>query len=194
MALPAIPPPPAWELYLPPSPAVHPAMAPVEWSAAWDGSGLPLALLHPLAPVFGWAEAAPGENFLAGLTADKVVGTAVLSASALRHTSVAWIGIALRGSGRFFEELRRGCWVCGFPAVGWGRELLRRGNLADPASLSVTLAELNQPAPSNGRLFLNFHYDKPAAACDRVYLLDAGAGRLHGFAFPRSALAPASLK
>lgn len=193
MALPAIPPPPAWELYLPPTPAVHPPIASVEWSTAWDGVGLPLALLHPLASVFGWAEATSTENFLTGLAADKVVGTAVLPASALRRTSVAWIGVALRGGHRFFEELRRGCWVCGFPAVGRGRELLREGQLESLSQLTVLLAELSQPAPSGPRLFLNFHYNDPAA-CDRVYLLDPGAGRLHGFAFPRSALAPASLK
>lgn len=186
MPLPILPPPPGWELFLPPVPNPAPCLL--------ENSVSLFALLRPLAPVLGHAQASGQENFLSGLHAEKVLGTAVLPASKFRRVPLVWIGVALRGTERLFQNLSGGCWVCGFPAIGRGRELLRLGNLADASGLHLALEELGLTAPAGSQLYFNFHYDEPESLCERAYVLDAGVGCLHGFAFPRSALAPVKLK
>ncbi len=146
-----------------------------------------------MAPLLGLSGDSRQEGFLAGLVAHNIVGAASLPAVPLRRTAFQWIGLELADTGRRFEHIQAGCWVCGFPSVGRGRELLRLGGLADIAGLQGTLDEVGQTARGTS-LYFNFHYDEAGSACERVYVLDAEAGRLHGFAFSRSALAPAKLK
>jgi len=189
-----ITPPPAWEVFVPRLDEVRPAGLTEGWPILVDGWTLPLALLQPLAPLLGQVEINKGENFLVGLQAENVLGTGVLPSTDRRRTPLAWIGLALREGGRLFSNLRSGCWVCGFPTVGRGKELLRAGNMADVSGLEGVLRELGQAGPPRTGLYFNFHYNQPEAACERVYVLDAVAGSLHGFAFPPSALAPANLK
>jgi hypothetical protein len=195
LPLPIAPAPSALELYLPRLHALYPREAAAS-AAAISACGwtLPLALLQPLAPLFGRDEVTVPENFLAGLQAASVLGVGALPASGPRRTPLAWVGVELREDGRFFNNLRGGCWVCGFPAVGRGRELLRVGNMAEVEGLRAALGELGQIGPSGARLYFSFHYDLPEAGCERLYVLDPAASRLDGFAFPSSALAPAKLK
>lgn len=164
------------------------------WPLPNQNALISLTLFRPLAPILGVVDNAGKENFLTGLQAERVLGVESLPVSGQRRSPLVWMGVALSATGRAFKNLGAGCWVCGFPAVGQGKELLQRGNLADAPSLQTALAELGQVGPVSSGLYFNFHYNDPEATCDRVYVLDAEGGRLHGFAFPRSALAPAKLK
>jgi len=186
--------PPAWEMFLPQPDAVRPAVLLADLPGSTDKWTLPLALLRPLLPLLGMAEITDHENFLAGLPVESVLGPRILPSTSRRRVPLAWIGFVLGARERLFENIRGGCWVCGFPAVGRGRDLLRSGNMTDPSGLGAVLRELDPTGPLGTRLYFNFHYNQPEAACERVYLLDATAGRLHGFAFLSSALAPAKLK
>jgi hypothetical protein len=68
--------------------------------------------------------------------------------------------------------------------VGRGRDLLRTGGLDNAASLVVALRGFGTSGGVGSVLYFNFHYDDPAASCDRVYLLDADERCLHAFALP----------
>jgi hypothetical protein len=166
--------------------------APANISAATaDNWPLPVALLRPLAQLFDSTEPSAGENFLAGLSAEELLGAKALAVGAHRQTPLAWVGVALRAGERgLFADLRGGCWMRGFPVIGRGRELLRAAGLGNAAGLTETLRELGLPGAPGAALYFNFHYNEPAAGCERVYVLDADARRLHGFASPTSALAP----
>jgi hypothetical protein len=194
LPLPIAPLPPAWEMFIPTLEQGQSTAYLSGLPVSVDGWNLPLALLRPLAPLFGGEETTIGENFLAGLQAENVLGTGILPAMGRRSVPLAWIGVGLREGGRQFNNLRGGCWVCGFPAVGKGKELLRSGDLEESSGLKSTLQELGQADAAHSEFYFNFHYDQPATACERVYVLEAGAGRLHGFAFPPSALAATKLK
>jgi len=159
---------------------------------AWEPA-LPSALLRPLNVLFDSGRDAEPENFLAGLQGEKLLGAGELPAGARRRMPLAWVGVALRqGSRRLFAELRGGCWMLGFPVVGRGRELLRMAGLADASALGAALVELGISGAPGQNLYFNFHYHEGGADCARVYVLDDGERRLHGFALPPSALAAES--
>jgi len=162
---------------------VHePAMAGVET--------IPPSLIRPLGLLFDGPVAKDAENFLAGLHATSFLGARALPATGKRRLPLAWVGIALRGGRNLFADLRGGCWVRGFPAVGRGRELLKAAGLADDSSFSQSLTELGMGEKPGATLYFNFHFNQPTADCARVYVLDVAAERLHAFALPASALAP----
>ncbi len=191
MALPLLlaPSVPAWEML---TRVAAPAAA---MSGAFPGSAegwmIPAALLLPLTPLFGPADSTGAENYLAGLQAEHLLGSCVLPAGNRRRGPLAWLGVALRDQGRkLFADLRGGCWIPGFPAIGRGRELLRAAGIADGAGLAAALLELGLPGTVGPELYFNIHDAQPGQECARVYVLDASARRLHGFALPPSALAP----
>jgi hypothetical protein len=138
--------------------------------------------------LFTEAEEPTRENFLAGLHAQELLGARELPAEGPRCAPLAWVGVALRrGSRRLFAELRGGCWVRGFQAVGRARALLRAAGLADPAGLGAALRELGFAGALGATLYFNFPHSRAPEACERVYVLDADEGRLHGFALARPA-------
>jgi hypothetical protein len=163
--------------------------------ASADGWNFPLALLRPLEPLFGEAPPHDGEKYLAGLRAEYFLGAGMLPAGGQRAAPLAWIGVELSNRGRNpFAEVRGGCWVPGQPSIGRGCELLRAAGADDSGALASLLVELGFEDGPGPALYFNFHYDQPEADCDRVYVLDAAARRLHGLALPCSALAPAPVK
>jgi hypothetical protein len=189
------PPPPGWELFTRAADLHSVTHAAPYFSGLADDGLIPPALLRPLAPLFGPAPVSSSENFLSGLQADHLLGARFLPASGRRFAPLAWIGLALRDHGRkLFSDLRGGCWIPGFPAIGRGRELLRAADLADRANFCTTMAELGAPIRPDPELYFNFHESQPATACARIYVLDATARRLHAFALPPSILAPAGAK
>jgi hypothetical protein len=142
-------------------------------------------------PLFEGAAQLGKENFLAGLRADNFLGAGLLPAAGKRKVPLAWIGVELgNGERNPFAEVRGGCWVPGHPSVGRGRELLRAAGVADTRGLGALLAEIGFAGSPGPSIYFNFHYDQLSAECERVYVLDAAARRLHGFALPCSALAP----
>jgi len=178
--------PPLPLLLVPPPPRVEKM---VQEAARIEVETIPPALLRPLGLLFDGPVAKDAENFLAGLQAASFLGARALPATGKRRTPLAWVGIALRGGRNLFADLRGGCWVRGFPAVGRGRELLKVAGLADDLSFSQSLTELGIMEKPGSALYFNFHYDQPTADCARVYILDVAAERLHAFALPVSALA-----
>jgi hypothetical protein len=190
MALPLLlaPSVPAWEMR---ARAVSSAGLPGTFAGSAEGWTIPAALLLPLAPLFGSADSTNSENYLAGLQAEHLLGSCVLPAGNRRRGPLAWLGVALRDQGRkLFADLRGGCWIPGFPAIGRGRELLRAAGIADGEGLAAALAELGLSESASPELYFNIHDVQPGQECARVYVLDASARRLHGFALPPSALAP----
>jgi len=165
-----------------------PLAAPEGWARARamarEEPAIPSALVQPLGVLFEAGEA-PGasENFLTGLHAERVLGARELPEAGKRRARLAWVGVALRqGSQRLFAELRGGCWMRGFPAVGRARELLRAAGLADAASLGAALREAGMAGALGATLYFNFHYGPAARGGERVYVLDADERCLHGFA------------
>jgi hypothetical protein len=129
------------------------------------------------------------------LHADNFLGAGVLPSSGKRATPLAWIGVELGNrSQNPFAEVRAGCWVPGLPSIGRGRELLRAAGMADASGLRTVMAEIGFAEAPSQALYFSFHYEQPEAECARVYVLDAATRRLHGFALPCSALAPARVK
>ncbi len=156
-------------------------------TARFDGLAFPAALLRPLEVLFAPTPVAR-ENFLAGLRGERLLGARILTAEGPRSLPLAWVGMGLlAGAGSVFRELRGGCWVRGFPAVGRGRELLQAGGMGDAAALAAVLRCLGAPSVVGPVLYFNFHYDEPAAGCERVYLLDAQELCLHALALPPGA-------
>jgi len=189
------PPPPGWELFTRPADLNSVTPAAPHFSGLSNDGMIPPALLWPLAPLFGPAPISPSENYLSGLQADHLLGARQLPASGRRLAPLTWIGLVLRDHGRkLFADLRGGCWIPGFPAIGRGREILRAANLADSANFCAAMAELGAPSQPDPELYFNFHETQPATACARIYVLDASARRLHAFALPPSSLAPLGAK
>jgi hypothetical protein len=158
--------------------------------ASVDGWNFPLALLRPLEALFDVAKPLGAENFLDGLQADNFLGAGVLPIAGKRKAPLAWIGVDLCNRAQNpFAEVRGGCWVPGHPSIGRGRELLRIIGADDDTGLNELLSEIGFAEKLGRMLYFNFHYDQSSAECERVYVLDAVARRLHGFALPCSALA-----
>ena len=158
-------------------------------SSATEESAVPPALLRPLSVLFTDEDIPAPEKFLAGLHAERLLGTRELPALGLRRASLAWVGVVLRKSSRrLFAELRGGCWVRGFPVVGRSREFLRAAGLSDAAGLGAALRELGVAGALGATLYFNFHHGRAAGGCERLYVLDADESRLHGFALVQPAL------
>ena len=159
--------------------------------ASADGWNFPLALLRPLEPLFDETLALGKENFLDGLRADNFLGAGVLPAAGKRAAPLAWIAVELANrTSNPFAEVRGGCWVPGHPAIGRGRNLLRAAGVNDAAGLGALLAEIGFTDGPGPAIYFNFHYEQSPAECERVYVLDAAARRILGFALRCSALAP----
>jgi len=179
------PPPPSWERFIPPGTAAPAAGFNAGLPVSADGWAFPVALLRPLASLFGAVEPAGPEDFLSGLQAEKLLGAQVLPAVGKRHIPLAWVGVALRVGGRhLFADLRGGCWVPGFPAIGRDREFLRAAGISDHTTLGRVLGEVGAGDALGPALYFNFHHEQSAAGGKRVYILDSASRRLHGFARP----------
>jgi hypothetical protein len=186
---------PGWEIFARFAPAAPAVDITSIFPASAEGWTIPPALLLPLVPLFSSANLTTTENYLAGLQAEQVLGAGVLPAGSRRRGPLAWLGVTLRDQGRkLFRDLRGGCWIPGFPAIGRGRELLRTAGIADGAGLAAAMGELGLPGAIGPELYFNIHDVQPGQECARVYVLDASARRLHAFALPPSALAPCGAK
>lgn len=158
--------------------------------ASVDGWNFPLALLRPLEALFNEAPTLENEKYLFGLRAENFLGAGVLPRGGSRKVPLAWIGVELSNRGQNpFAELRGGCWVPGYPAIGRGRELLRAAGVTNATDLKVLLTEIGFVDAPGPALYFNFHYEQLETDCARVYVLDASTRRLHGFALPCSMLA-----
>lgn len=190
------PPPPGWEMFIPAGNPTAPAVGfTASLPVAAEGWSFPVALLRPFAPLFGVEGGGGTEGFLAGLEAKSLLGVKALPAAGPRRRSLAWVGVALRENGRnLFAELRGGCWVPGFPAIGRDRELLRRAGIGDDKSLAAALGDLGLPEKLGMTLYFNFHHGELTGGGDRVYVLDTEGRRLHGFALPATILATGRAK
>ncbi len=162
---------------------------------AGNGWAFPAALLRPFAPLFGAGEPRGSEGFLAGLAAEGLLGVNALPVGGRHRVPLAWVGVALREGGcNLFGDLRGGCWVPGFPAIGRDRELLKRAGMDDHRALSATLGELGLPDKLGTTLYFSFRHDHFPEGGERVYILDGETRRLHGMALPASALAASGAK
>ncbi|HTB62386.1 MAG TPA: hypothetical protein VK737_02260 [Opitutales bacterium] len=188
------PPPPGWELFL-----RHTELTPaVDFTVSTpmaDGWTFPESLLTPITALFGIETENRSENFLAGLHGENVLAARVVPAGGSRKIPLAWIAISLQSQGRrLFEDLLGGCWVPGIPAIGRGKELLQAAGLAGGNALEKAISEFGVPSPVGSEFYFSFPYSESATGCERVYILDGAARRLHGFALPSCTLAQAIAK
>jgi hypothetical protein len=155
-----------------------------------EGWTFPESLLTPLTALFGLETENRGENFLAGLRGERVLAARVLPAGGSRKTPLAWIAVSLQSHGRrLFADLRGGCWVPGIPVIGRGKELLQAAGLAGGNTLAKTMSEFGFQSPVGSELYFSFPHSESATGCERVYILDGAARRLHGFALQSCTLA-----